>query len=231
MTLTEPGPPLTGGSAGLPAGIGSRDRRRWWLLLLLGFLAVLGIVLVLVAAAYQPLGPGTAIVGRLPGLSLPGHARQVNTFGGQTGELFIPPQRGIFGVSVSLGNSGPMAVTIEAVSMTPPGTDYPWPLLPAGPVLYWTSVTFGGPHSATGRPIVGLSLMPGQEHDIYVGIPVRTSSCYISGSFSVLDSFYVKERFLVFTKWVRVLLLQPLLVNAPADPPNQPGPGRVCLRK
>lgn len=228
MTLTQPDPPLTGGKPSLPASTGRRDRRRWWLWLPLGLLAAAGIVLVLLAATYQPLGPGTATVGGLPGLAHPVHARQVNTFGAQTGELFIPPQRGTFGVSVSLGNSGPEPVTIEAVSMTPPGTDYPWPLLPAGPVLYWTSVTFVGPSQA-GRPIVGLSLQPGQEHDIYVGIPVRTSSCYISRSFSVLDSFYVKERFLVFTKWVRVLLLQPLLLNASAVPPNQPGPGRVCL--
>lgn len=161
-------------------------------------------------------------------MARPSHARQVNTFGAQAGEFFIPPQPARFAVSVSLGNSGPEAVTIEAVSMSPPAPGRPWPLVPAGPVLYWTSAMFGGLHPKSGRPIAGLSLQPGQGNDIYVGIPVRTSSCYTSGGFTILDSFYVKERFLLFTKWVRVPLTQPILLNAPADPPNQPGPGTIC---
>jgi hypothetical protein len=227
MTLIEPDPPLAGGTGYRPAANGRQGGRRWWLLLV-GLFVAAAIVLVLMARAYQPLGPGAATSGGLPGQPRPAHARQVNTFGAQNGELFIPPQRGMIGVSVSLGNWGRYAVTIEAVSMSPPGTDLPWPLVPAGPVRYWTSAMFGGLRPQAGRPIVGLSLKPGQGNDIYVGIPVRTSSCYIPGGFTILDSFYVKERFLAFTKWVRVPLLQPLLLNAPADPPNQPGPGTAC---
>jgi hypothetical protein len=228
VTVTESDPSMTGGSGRPPPASGRGRGRSWWVLLLAGIVVatVTLIVLVLVAGAYQPVGLGAATSGGLPGLPRPLHARQVNMFGAQTGELFIPPQRGYFGVSVSLGNWGPDAVTIEAVTMTPPGTGYPWPLIPAGPVLYWTSIMFSDVRH--GLPIVGLSLRPGQDNDVYVGIPVRTSSCYIPRAFSVLDSFYVKERFLFFTKWVRVPLLQPLLLNAPADPPNQPAPETVC---
>jgi len=52
-----------------------------------------------------------------------------------------------------------------------------------------------------------------------IGIPVRLSNaCYIKGSWSGDVSFYVKERFLIFTHWVAVPFGTPLLFQQPSEP-------------
>lgn len=101
----------------------------------------------------------------------------------------------------------------------------------AGPVLYWTSRMTTGPHPKFGRPIAGLLLKPGDEHGIYVGVPVRMPRCYLTRAWQVIDHFYVKLRFGVFEKWVRVPLLQPLMFNLAAEPPGQLGGSAVCAAR
>ena len=150
----------------------------------------------------------------------------MNGFGAQTGQFYIPHQHWTFAASVSLVNNGSFVITIEDVSILPP-SEYPRSLLPAGRVLYWTAVMISGTPQP-GRPIAGLELMPGIRHGIFIAVPVRTPRCYVKGAFQVLDSFYVKERLGPFTKWVRIPLMQPLLVNGAAEPVNKPGPDVIC---
>ena len=148
----------------------------------------------------------------------------VNNFGGQNGELYIPHQRRTFAAMVSLGNSGPYAITIEAVSIRPQHGGFPQALTPAGPPLYWTSrMTTGTPDS--GRPIAGFVLKP--RDGIYVAVPVRTPRCYIPRAFQIVEYFYAEMRFGPFTKGVRIPLRTPLLLNLPAEPPK-PAQGVVC---
>jgi hypothetical protein len=71
----------------------------------------------------------------------------------------------------------------------------------------------------------------GQTRAVFIGVPVQTPRCYIPRAWQVLDEFYVKERFGPFTKWVRIPLMQPFLLQAPAGPPNQPASGVVCLSR
>jgi hypothetical protein len=225
MAVTQSGTSVTGG--GHPQRRTRRFRGIWlWTAMAALFVAVAAIVVGSLASAYQPLSMWNEM-GGFPGLHRAAGARTVNDFGGQTGELYIPHQHWTFAASVSLVNTGSFAVTIEDVSMRPPHRDYPWALVPARPALYWTSRMTTGMHPKLGRPIAGLVLKPGDRHGIYVAIPVRTPRCYIQRAFQILDSFYAKERFGPFTKWVRIPLSQPLLINAPAEPPK-PAQGVVC---
>lgn len=66
-----------------------------------------------------------------------------------------------------------------------------------------------------GKSVAGLSLAPGQS--ITVGMPLRMSNaCYIPNTWTGLDTFYVKERFLAFTHWVAIQMPIPLLMQQPA---------------
>ena len=228
MAVTQSGTSVAGDVK--PPIPSSRFRGMWlWTLIAALVIAVAAIVVSVRASAYQPLGLWN-LMGGFPGMHRAVGMRAVNTFGGQTGDLYIPPQHRTFAAPVSLFNSGPFAVTIEAVSMAPPHLDYPWALASAGPVLYWTGrMTTGTPDP--GLPIAGLVLKPGEGRGIYVAVPVRTPRCYIPRAFQVLDYFYVKESFGPFTKWVRIPLDQPFLLNAPAGPPNQPGSGVICASR
>ena len=98
---------------------------------------------------------------------------------------------------------------------------------PAGPALYWTEFAWG--RRLPGRPVAGLSVKPGRGGDIFLGIPVRTPACYVAGGFSTMDSFYVKERFLTFTKWIAIPLMQPILIHGVGEFANKPSPGAICL--
>ena len=226
MAAIQSDPTVAGAAGPAPGGIARRGGRRWWLAGASGAAAVL-IALGVAGYTYQPLGLWD-LIGGFPGLHRAVGARTVNDFGAQTGELYIPHQHWTFAVPVSLYNTGSFAVTIEAVSLFPPAAGYPKSLLASGPAQYWTEGMTTGLHPEPGRPIAGLSLAPGNDHGIYIAIPVRTPRCYISGAFAVYSYFYVKERFGIFTKWVQIPLMQPLLVNAPAEPANQAGPDRIC---
>lgn len=226
MAVTQSGTSVAGDKHSANRGIGLWRIGLWTMAVVVGLVTVGAIVLGLLADSYQPLGMWNQI-GGFPGLHRAEGERTVNDFGAQTGQLYIPHQRRAFAASVSLVNSGTFPVTIEDVSMQPPHLDRPWSMVPAGPALYWTGLMISGTPDA-GRPIAGLQLKPGNVHGIFVAVPVRTPRCYIAQAFQVLDHFYVKERFGPFTKWVRIPLSQPLLINAPAEPANQPGPGTIC---
>ena len=80
-----------------------------------------------------------------------------------------------------------------------------------------------GPWPASGSPVAGLSLRPGQT--IVVGIPVRLrDACYLPNGWTGLSSFYVKERFAFFTHWVAIPLGTPLMFHEP----ESGIPGIVC---
>jgi hypothetical protein len=186
------------------------------------------VVLVILAATYQPLGSGGSEGGPFPGLPLGTPGRFVNQFAGATGELFFPPQRGNFTILASLENSGSRAVTVQAVTFVAPGAVGDWPLVPAGPVLYMPGEY--ARHQRvwrTGRPVKGLSLGPGES--IVVGIQVRMAdSCYVSGGGWSTDQFWVQERYLTFTHWVAIPLEVPVLMREPE--PAGAGAGLVCLK-
>lgn len=189
------------------------QRRRWWLIALRGLAVVCVVVTAALAGTYQPVGFGGYWGAGFPGQPAGIGLRDVNTFGNSNGDLYVPPQRGVFTVAESIQNSGPLAVTIEAVTVIRPGQPgiTPWPLRPGGQALYMPEY---GPRPATGRPVAGLSLMPGQA--IVVGIPARLSSaCYVPNGWTGANFFYVKERFLFFTRWVEIPLGTPLMFHEP----------------
>jgi hypothetical protein len=158
-----------------------------------------------------------------PGMPTAVGLRPVNTFGNSNGDIYVPPQRGVFSIAESIQNSGPFAVTIEAVTVSQPQQPgiTPWPLTPAGPARYFPA--YNSSWSGKGRPVAGLSLRPGQA--IYVGIPMRMSGpCYVPNGWTGLNVFYVKERFLIFTHWVAIPLGTPLIFHEP----ERPGANMVC---
>ncbi|HKR69783.1 MAG TPA: hypothetical protein VJT16_13165 [Streptosporangiaceae bacterium] len=207
---------------------GRRRFRGWGILAtVLAFsLAAAAVVLGVVAEHYQPLVTWNEI-GGFPDLHRAANVREVNTFA-RDGDLYIPHQHRIFAAPVSLFNSGSFTVTIEAVSLRPPHPGGPWALVPAGPALYWTGRMMTGSHPKHGKPIAGLALKPGVNRGIFIAVPVRTPKCYLSRAFQILDSFFVRERFGPFDRWVRIPLHTSLILNAPQEPANEPGPGVVC---
>ena len=78
------------------------------------------VVLAVLAGTYQPIRFGDTYGGDFPGLPQGTGLRSVNTFAGATGEIYVPPQSGAFSVIPSIYNAGPLAVTIEAVSILSP---------------------------------------------------------------------------------------------------------------
>ena len=217
MPLTE-ADTRQSGQANPPAGAAGAGndrprRRRWWLVALGGLAAVGLIVTGVLAVTYQPVGFGGSWGGGFPGLPSGVGVRTVNTFGDANGALYVPPQRGVFSLTESIQNFGLLPVTIEAVTVVRPGQAgiSPWPLRPGGTTLYLPEY---GPRPATGRPVAGLSLRPGQA--IVVGIPARLSSgCYVPNGWSGATFFYVKERFLFFTRWVALRLGTRLIFHEP----------------
>ncbi len=214
------------GTAGPPAeAVGAADdrpRRRWWLIALGGLGAACIVVVGVLGGTYRPAGFGGYWGGPFPGLPAGVGLRLVNTFGGSHGDLYVPPQQGVFTVTESIQNSGPLAVTIEAVTVNRPEQPgvTPWPLRTAGQAMY---VPEYGPRPAKGRPIGGLSLGPGQA--IVVGIPARMSgACFVPNGWTGLNFFYVKERFLFFTHWVAIPVGTPLKFHEP----EARGPTMAC---
>jgi hypothetical protein len=219
--LAQPGrgaAPPPGG----PRSSGRGPRRRRWLLGAVGALLVTAVVIAgVLAATYQPVSFGGASGGAFPGVPTGTGLRSVNDFGAATGDIYVPPQLGSFGLTQSIENTGPLPVTIESVTALPPnGAGTPtWPLVAAGPALYRPEY---GNQPAAGRPVRGLSLQPGQA--IQVGIPVRmTYPCVDPSGWTGLDVLYVQERFLTFTHWVAVPLGIPLIFREP-----EPGARSIC---
>jgi hypothetical protein len=208
------------------------------LLLALGaLLATAVVVLAILAGTYQPVQFGDAGGGggTLPGMPVGQGLQFVNTFGGEQGEIYVPPQLGVFTLTETILNTGPQPVTIEAVSILSPADQanqahgiQPSPLTPAGPVR-WQNMLPLQPAPTSGRSVAGLSLRPGE--DIYVGIPVRLSgTCYDKQGFETTDVMYVRERFLTFTHWVAVTFQIPFIFRQPSYPGGEPAQDLTCLR-
>jgi hypothetical protein len=220
---------------------GSRRRHPWRRRVLLGlgaFLAAAMVTLAVLAGTYQPVQFGDASGGSFAGLPAGTGLRAVNTFGGAIGETYVPPQLGVFTIAESIQNTGPVPVTIEAVSiLSPQDQAYetqgqpPSPLTPAGSVAWWSdkySLDQEPPFS--GSSVAGISIAPGQM--IRVGIPVRMSgTCYDPAGWTGTDVFYVKERFLFFTHWVAVNFERSYILRAPSNPGGEPAKDLVCLSK
>jgi hypothetical protein len=89
----------------------ARARRHPWrrrILLSLGLLLTTAVVvLAVLAATYQPIRFGDSYGGDFPGLPHGTGLRSVNTFAGATGEIYVPPQSGVFSVIPSIYNNGP----------------------------------------------------------------------------------------------------------------------------
>lgn len=230
----HPGPGQQGGEpppADPPVG---RRRHPWHRRILLGLGALLVAtvtVLGVLAGTYQPLQFGGSTGIRFTGLPTATGSTFVNTFGGQPGDSYIPPQAGPFTVVLSLSNSGPEPVTIEAVSMLSPQQQAeqaqgvsPLPLVPAGRAR-WLPETYRA--GQAGKPLDGLSLAPGQ--DIIVGLPVRMHGrCYDPGGFASLSTFYVKVRFGFFSRWVAVQFQPDLLIHQSYNPGEIPAKDLTC---
>jgi hypothetical protein len=243
MAVTEPretqpvsGPPTAGG----PAGTARRRHGRWWGWLVGGLSVLLVtafVVLAVLAGRYQPIRFGGEWGGGLAGLPAGTGLRTVNTFGSQPGEIYVPPQLGAFTQVESIANTGPEAVTILAVSIVPPqdqgvvianGPSPPWPLVGTGRVLGAIETFTRVPDTI--RPAAGLSLGPGQVMRIW--IPMRLNgTCYETGSWSEVESFYVEERYLTFTHWVAVPLGIPLTFLYPEYPGQVPAKDLTCPTK
>src|SRR5262245_22559215 len=71
--------------------------------LLAAAVTVLGVL----AGTYQPLGFGDQWGIGFQGLPDGTGVRDVNTFGSQTGQVYVPPQAGVFTVMESIYNNGP----------------------------------------------------------------------------------------------------------------------------
>jgi hypothetical protein len=237
MTLTELDRESGNGAVTVPDELTSTAkarRRRWpWVVAVAVVVLTALVVMAVLAGTYQPLLFGGESGGSFPGLPFASGGRSVNTFGAETGEFYVPTQRTAFAILESIENSGPRAVTIEAVSLVPPNQMppshvNPWPLQAAGPVLYMPEYYTGHEKRWTaGRPVQGLAL--GANQSIVVGIPVRMAdACYAPNSSTGTDVFYVQERFLTFTHWVALPLGTPLIMREPE--PRRNGSGLICLK-
>ncbi len=90
-----------------------------------------------------------------------------------------------------------------------------WPVRSVGPVLHMRG--FGPPPTA-GWPVVGVPLAPHQGFSLGISVRLARHGCYIRGSWTQLTVLWVKERFLVFTRWVSIPLDVPFVLHAPAMP-------------
>jgi hypothetical protein len=239
MALTESRPVPPGG-VGPPGSETARTRRHPWRWVLLGagaLLATAVIVLAVLAGTYQPVGFGDSWGGSFPGL--PDGTRPVNTFLGQAGQLYAPPQAGVFSLRPSIFNSGPETVTIEAVSVYSPQQlasfadgEREWPFTLAGPVRWTYQYRLSAYQVlASGKSVAGVKLPPGQG--MVLGIPLKMSgTCFDPNGSTGTNVFYVKERFGPFTHWVTVTFAPALIMQPPSAYGAQgvgPAHGQSCL--
>ena len=125
-----------------------------------------------------------------PGLPAGKGIHPVNTFGGLHDDIYIPPQAGVFSLFVDIRNNGSRAVVIESVKL--PRHASVWAVAP---------VRYSRPPGGNGGIIPpptswvlhDVRLGPGQE--IYVGIPVRTTRCGLTGVWAYVPEFYVTYQF------------------------------------
>lgn len=225
MTAAGADPAVAGPATGRrPAGRRRAIRRLAWGLAGLAALAVAGLITATVAAAhYQPLSFGNSEyvpVRAAPGLPVGQGITTVNTFGRFREDIYIPPQRGVFSLYVTVENNGSHSVTI--VSAAPSAYT---PTL-AGPVRYVASVSQEG--RETWRVLHDYQLLPGAE--VELGMPLRTSPCEQTDGWAAIPYFDVTMRFAGFTHTVQL----PWGMSGDAlimrDPGGEPGePDTFCL--
>lgn len=209
------------GGASVLRDVWRRRRRRllWWSPALL--IALAATVLIPLAANYQPLQEGGAGGGSFPGLPFGIGIRWVSKYISNGPELYVPPQRGPFGLAGSVVNRGGFPVTIVGVSQ-PPGS----PFSPAGPARYLTPAEMNRDHEPR-HLLRDITLAPGQG--IMIGVPLRIEYCAASRRYVGEDVFLVTERFLGFTHTVSVPYVdynRPVVTNAQG---NRRGPaGTFC---
>jgi len=195
-------------------GFRGRRRRLLWLVPP-GVLAVAAAVLAILAASYQPLGPGGSGGGSFPGLPA---GEGLRWLPGSGQALYVPPQRGTFALSGSIYNNGSWPITIVAVSQWPGS-----PFTAAGPADY-VSVQDPNPNQPRVRVLRDVTLNPGQT--IEVGMPLRTLYCADRRSYLDVPVFLVEERFFVFARTVAIPLIDynsPVVTNPPGHQPGAPG--------
>jgi hypothetical protein len=239
------GPDITRYGTGDGEAVGRRRvPGRRWLVAAAGLVLIAAVVVLWpLAATYQPVqfggfyggDPGSA--GDFPGLPA-GAGQPVNDFGAAQGDVYVAPRSAAFTIIEGITNSGPEAVTIEAVSIVAPGEQrlFPWPLTNAGRVEWALEEQSNPPlprsvaacsYSAPCR-VSDLSLAP--QESIALAIPVRlVDSCYENNGWTGSGSFYVEERFGPFTHWVQVQDGVPYIFKEPE--PAGTGPDTVCLAR
>lgn len=232
MSITESRSARHGNGGQLVRGGG---RRRWILLALAALLVTATAVLTTLAGTYQPLQFGDSYGGLFPGLPLGIGLRSVNTFGGATGEIYAPPQAGVFSLMPAIFNTGPATVTIVAVSILSPQQQAdiatgvaPWPLVPAGPVRWSFQYSYPGRKGpASGSSVTGVRLDPGQG--MVLEIPLRMSgTCYDPQGWTGTNVVYVKERYGIFTHWVAIQFQPELIMHEPSTPTGEPAKDLIC---
>jgi hypothetical protein len=136
-------------------------------------------------------------------------------------DLYIPPQRGTFGLFAAIRNNGTYPITIVSVQIPKEG-----PLRLAGPVRYSTR-GMGGSRTIpprVSRVLHSVVLEPDQE--MYLGFPVWMWPCTSHQGWEGLGAFHVKVKFMMFTHTVAVpwgLDGDSLIVTAPGGKPGQKG--------
>lgn len=197
-------------------GFWRRRRLLLWLSPVTVLAAAAAVVSVL-AASYQPLVPGGSGGGSFPGLRTGTGLRWLSAYGPDPA-LYVPPQRGTFGLSGSVSNDGSLPITIVAVYQ-PPGS----PLTAAGSVVYLSAQD---PHPLQPRVRVLRDVTLGSGQAIEVGMPLRIEYCADRRSYIAAPVFLVEERFFVFTRTVAIPFIEvdsPVVTNAPGGQPGVPG--------
>jgi hypothetical protein len=173
------------------------------------------------ASRYQPVGYGSVGFTSFPGIPAAKHIRAVNNFGGFHEDLYIPPQRGTFGLFAAIRNNGTHPITIVSARIPREG-----PLQLAGPVRY-SMPGMGGSQAIpppTSRVLHSVVLPPDQE--MYLGFPVWMWLCTSHQGYEGLGSFHVKVKYLMFTHTVALpwgLDGDSLIVSGPGGKPGQKG--------
>jgi hypothetical protein len=128
MAITEPHE--TQPVSGPPAGDGQvtakrRGRgRRWILVVLAALLTAVVVVLGVLAGTYQPIQAGGEDGIHFPGLPTGTGITSVNTFGGDPGELYAPPQLGTRGRPVAGLSLAPGQYILVGIPVRLSGTCY-----------------------------------------------------------------------------------------------------------
>jgi hypothetical protein len=212
--------------AGAPAG--NRRRVRKWRVAISVFAVLVAgaaIVLGVLAGTYQPLGLDGVEYGPVAGMP-PWAAVRVNTFGNETGQLYVGPRTGPFTIEGNVTNTGPEPVTITAATVAESGTStFPYPLVITGQAKWFT---LGGDLPGVlspgcinrACPLTGLRLQPGVT--VAIALPVRfVYSCFESDSATSLTGFQVREQFGPFSHWVTIAFPTPYLFREP-EPSGAP---------